>query len=181
MSTEKLSLNTNISKELRVATIDQLDEIVQVMRQAAAFKLALGDAIWSKRNFQNEDVECYIASENVRTLEVDGNVAVCGIVTSTDAAVWNKECEDNLALYVHKLCTAEQYHGRKLGTHFLHLVEREAEINQLSYVRLDCDYENEKLCNYYEDLGYVCKTREIKPSRLNGTYRAGLYEKDVRL
>jgi len=48
----------------------------------------------------------------------------------------------------------EKYEGQGIGELILKKVENDAKISGFSYLRLDSDAKNPKLCNYYEKQGF---------------------------
>ena len=81
---------------------------------------------------------------------------------------------DNQALYIHHLTTRENY--KNLGNDILKYIENTAIVQGKKYLRLDCSFYNQKLNEYYENLGFkhVGKTVE------SHNYVATLMEKELR-
>ncbi len=89
-----------------------------------------------------------------------------------DEQFWGEQ-EDN-AGYIHSFTTARQHQGQGLGRQILAQIEDMCKQNHKKYVRLDCGAHIEKLCQYYENSGFV-SVGEISL----GKHRLRLYEKEL--
>ncbi|MCH2231352.1 MAG: GNAT family N-acetyltransferase [Crocinitomicaceae bacterium] len=78
------------------------------------------------------------------------------------------------AKYVHSLVINEVHNGKGYGQKVLEEVARKGKTDNCSYLRLDADAKNLKLCSYYENLGFEkVGERELSLSVYN------LYEKAI--
>jgi len=80
-------------------------------------------------------------------------------VLDKDLIYWknNNDC----AKYIHSLIIRKKFSGYKLGEKVIDKIENTAKIQQVNYLRLDCDATNSKLCDYYINQGFK-KVGEIK-------------------
>ncbi len=93
-------------------------------------------------------------------------------ILNQDLLYWGEQNEP--AKYVHSLVVKEEYNGMGFGTQILHEIEKSTKKDNCSYLRLDADSKNPKLCNYYERLGFEkVGIKELPLSDYN------LYEKKI--
>jgi ribosomal protein S18 acetylase RimI-like enzyme len=93
-------------------------------------------------------------------------------ILENDLMYWGKQSDKSK--YIHSLVVIEKYEGKGIGEIILKKVEKEAKIDGFSYLRLDSDAKNPKLCSYYEKQGFKkVGTKELPLS----TYT--LYQKGI--
>ncbi len=94
-------------------------------------------------------------------------------IMDEDFLYWGKQKEK--AKYIHSLVVTDKYNGKGIGTKIIQKIEDSAKEDNCSYIRLDADSKNPKLCSYYEKLGFdKVGTKELPLSIYN------LYEKKVK-
>ena len=117
---------------------------------------------WVEEGFENN--EFYFIENEANEL--------MGMVRIMDEDVNYWGVMNDKAKYIHSLVIDQKFSGNHLGLKVVNKIEKNAKNNNYSYLRLDCDASNSKLCTYYEKQGLV-KVREKKLPL--GTYN--LYEK----
>jgi ribosomal protein S18 acetylase RimI-like enzyme len=94
-------------------------------------------------------------------------------ILDEDELYWGKQ--DEKAKYIHSLVVREVFNGKGYGGIVLEMVENFAKNDNCLYLRLDADSENPKLCNYYEQLGFMkVGTKKMSISIYN------LYQKELK-
>tara|TARA_R110002073_G_scaffold336208_1_gene530952 strand:+ start:94185 stop:94685 length:501 start_codon:yes stop_codon:yes gene_type:complete len=93
-------------------------------------------------------------------------------ILTNDVLYWGET--NDKAYYVHSLVVIEKYEGQGIGSTVLQKIAREAKAKNFTYLRLDCDAKNPKLCAYYEKQGFVKVGEKILPL---STYN--LYQKEL--
>lgn len=73
-------------------------------------------------------------------------------IMEKDALYWGKQ--KDRALYIHSLVVKEKYNGKGIGAIIIQRIQNKANKTNCSYVRLDAETKNTKLCSYYERLGF---------------------------
>ncbi|WP_452222004.1 GNAT family N-acetyltransferase [Lacinutrix salivirga] len=117
---------------------------------------------WVEKGIQNNEFY-FIQSTNEETI---GMVRIM----SEDELYWGKQ--ENKALYIHSLVVTDTYNGKGFGSKIIKDIENRAKKDNCSFLRLDADSKNPKLCSYYKNLGFKkVGTKELPLS----TYT--LYEK----
>ncbi|SDZ87639.1 GNAT family N-acetyltransferase [Psychroflexus halocasei] len=93
-------------------------------------------------------------------------------ILDEDLLYWGKQ--DKKSKYVHSLIVKDEFAGNNLAEKILDEVEILAHKNACKYLRLDCDSKNQKLCAFYENLGFQkVGAKELPLSIYN------LYEREV--
>src|SRR5690606_7005231 len=94
-------------------------------------------------------------------------------IMDEDILYWGKQKEK--AKYIHSLVVTDRYNGKGIGTKIIQKIEDNAKKDSCSYLRLDADAKNPKLCSYYEKLGFEkVGNKELPLSTYN------LYEKELK-
>lgn len=73
-------------------------------------------------------------------------------ILNKDLLYWGEQ--EGKAKYVHSLVVKEAYNGMGLGSKILQEIANNAKNENCKYLRLDADSKNQKLCKYYENLGF---------------------------
>jgi ribosomal protein S18 acetylase RimI-like enzyme len=90
--------------------------------------------------------------------------------------VWGELTGEN-ALYVHRLAIEKSHKGTGLGRDLMIWAESHSRNQHVPLLRLDCDSTNERLRNFYRDLGF--ESRGVRPyERYSMTLE--LFEKKVQ-
>jgi ribosomal protein S18 acetylase RimI-like enzyme len=73
-------------------------------------------------------------------------------ILEEDILYWGKQTAK--AKYIHSLVVIEAFEGRAIGKMILQKIEKDALKNGYTYLRLDSDAKNPKLCRYYVNQGF---------------------------
>lgn len=99
---------------------------------------------WVKEGIKNHEYFFVLNEENIK-------IGMLRILDE-DLLYWGKQNET--AKYVHSLVVKDEFTGKNLAKEILDKVETLAQKDDCKYLRLDCDSKNQKLCNFYENLGF---------------------------
>ena len=118
---------------------------------------------WVKEGIENGEYNyIYISDEQVGMIRI----------LNEDLLYWGQQHER--ARYIHSFVIKEQYNGKGIGDKILQKIANEAKKDNCTYLRLDADSRNPKLCRYYENLGFnQVGTKEMTISIYN------LYQKKL--
>jgi len=154
-----------------------LDQVVEMFQTAAKkinkmnidhwqyWKDPPADKIqWVKEGLANQEYH-YVRNEA-------GDIVGMLRILDQDLMYWGAQQEK--AKYVHSLVVKEAYNGQGLGQQVLKQVAEQAKVAGCSYLRLDADSKNPKLCQYYENMGFK---RVGSTTQRISTYN--LYQKEV--
>ena len=90
-----------------------------------------------------------------------------------DPYSWGEKGKDGLAGYIRGMTVLRKYAGKGIGRDMLNWGMRVIAENR-PFVRLDCMTENQRLCRYYEEMGF----RSEGQKTLDNGFRTNLYEKN---
>ena len=135
--------------KLRPARPDEIDVVLDVLAEAAAWLQTRGIEQWPDR-FERDWVMPAIEAGETWLAEIDGHIVAGLVVQWDDPLCWAGYPSD--AGYLHRL--AVRRHGDGLGGRLLRWAERRAAAAGKTCLRLDCVASNESLRAYYERAGY---------------------------
>lgn len=73
-------------------------------------------------------------------------------ILEEDLLYWGQK--NDKATYIHSLVILEKLEGKGIGKKVLQKIENDAKKEGYTYLRLDSDSKNPKLCDYYEKQGF---------------------------
>jgi ribosomal protein S18 acetylase RimI-like enzyme len=139
------------SLEVRPAEPEDLDEIVEILSEAARWLLEQGIRQWPDP-FPRDRVAALLERGSFYLARLDGEPVATFALLWSDPAFWGERPPD--AGYVHAIAVRRAYAGRELGKRLLDWAEGRATESGREYLRLDCVTDNENLRAYYERLGF---------------------------
>ena len=89
-----------------------------------------------------------------------------------DLLYWGKQ--EIKARYIHSLVVLKEFSGKNIGGTIIKKIEQEMRIEHIPILRLDCDASNDRLCQYYIDLGFKKVGEKQMPLSLNNLYEKTL-------
>lgn len=157
--------------EVRTARPEDLEEVLDILREAAEWLLSRGINQWPRR-FQDSFILEPISRGDTRISLVEGQPAGTITLQQQDPIFWPDAPEDGL--YIHRVAVRRSHAG--LGLFLVSWAEQWALTQNKRYLRLDCWDGNAELRRYYEELGFQHRGHidVIAESR---AYRSALYEK----
>lgn len=133
----------------RLATLDQVDAVLGVLNEAAAWLQNQGITQWPTRFDPSWIEEAILHGE---TWLVEADSATGGTVTvDWSDPVWGDACGD--AAYIHRMAVRRRCRG--LGSVILAWAAEMARRHNRSALRLDCVASNDRLRAYYETAGFI--------------------------
>jgi len=161
----------------KVVKEDELQQVLGLFKNAAIQIAKKGVDHWQYwNNPPQHKIDWVLEGIHLGQLKfvLNGNNELLGMVRvlDEDLLYWGKQ--ETKAKYMHSLVVVDEFLGAGLGEVIIQKIERFAKKESCSYLRLDCDAKNPKLCNYYIKLGFE-KVSEIKLPL--STYN--LYQKKV--
>jgi GNAT superfamily N-acetyltransferase len=152
---------------VRAASPADIDRL-QAIREEVAIDLLQRGIRWNPNSTSRQHLERWIDSASVWLALVNDDLA--GMV-----AVWWSDPTDywpraDLAAYVHDLMVFPRHQRKRIGERLLGWAESYVRGRGRRFIRLDCDADNERLCRYYQDLGY---------QRMATDSNAALFEKSL--
>lgn len=163
--------------QIRPAAMDDVPELVTILQEAKTLKNSKGDNTWGPYPFTTTEVAETVAIGNTYVAAVDGQPAATIDLAWNDARMWGPDKgNDNQAAYIHRIAVRQAYRGQHVGELILAWAAAEAIRAERPLLRLDCSYQNRKLCSIYEAMGF----KEVGRKDLSGPdYSVAFYEKPV--
>jgi ribosomal protein S18 acetylase RimI-like enzyme len=137
--------------DVRRAGRGDVDEIVDVLSEAARWLLARGVRQWPDP-FPRERVAVLVERGDFYLASLGGETVGTLALMWNDPAFWGERPAD--AGYVHALALRRKWAGRGLGARLLDWAGERIAASGREYLRLDCRAENAALRRYYERLGF---------------------------
>jgi GNAT superfamily N-acetyltransferase len=157
--------------EIIQATPDQIDIIASIMEEGSAVQRMHGFPGWPVP-IAHPGILRRFAIGEVFLAYLDGAAVGTFSLQPFDPDFWGEQPDD--ALYLHKLATRHAVRGRGVGLAMLRWAEQYTHDRGKTYLRLDTLAENDTLCRFYEQAGYVDRGTIRTP-----TFLARLFEKRV--
>lgn len=134
------------------------ETLLTLLEEARKYKLSLGDTAWGDCPFTEEDIVLRLNSDGCYVVEIDGSLAGSISLIWDDEHNWGEVGVNKQAGYIHELMVSGNFRGQKIGEHMIVWAIEQTKAKNRSFVRLDCHADNTKLCNYYEELGFKCRS-----------------------
>jgi len=155
------------------STIDESEQLAEILSQGARLKFTLGDDAWATRDFTPELIGEWIEAGNTYTVRLDGST-VATFALTWDDATWGEQ--PPVAGYIHKLAVKESARGAGIGGQILDWASAHVAENGREFLRLDFPQQNQGLRRYYESHGFVW-VRNASVQQPGKLYSVGLYER----
>ncbi len=91
-------------------------------------------------------------------------------IMDQDLVYWSASQNRERAKYIHSLVIFEAHNGKGIGQKVIDAVASLARKEGCLYLRLDCDANNSKLCQYYEKQGFTKVMTKRFPYSINKLY-----------
>jgi GNAT superfamily N-acetyltransferase len=137
--------------ETRVATADDLDDVLDILNDAARWLASRGINQWRVDGFPRSLVAGDIARDEVYVARLDHRAVGTFTLQWSDEAFWPGAAGE--AGYVHRIAVRREARG--LGVELHKAAERATVAAGRKLLRLDCYAGNHALCGYYERAGFV--------------------------
>ncbi|RKR80740.1 acetyltransferase (GNAT) family protein [Mucilaginibacter gracilis] len=121
---------------------------------AIKYQKEVGNNVWL--GFEEELVKKEIDENRHYIILLEERIAGAFVVTFRDELIW-KFSQDEPAIYLHRIATAQYARGNDLLKHIINWAKNYVANNQLSFIRMDTGSGNERLINYYIRCGFSVK------------------------
>jgi protein-tyrosine phosphatase len=142
-----------VTLEIRRATPADIDTVIRVLDEAAAWWAECGNAAWQVGRWDRQSLESLIAAGQTFLAYRGDQVLGTFNLQWADKTFWPDAADD--AGYVHRLGVAREGHGRSVGRELLAFAERTARDAGKRFLRLDCACDSQMLRAYYASAGFT--------------------------
>lgn len=134
-------------------TIGEVDKAISILMEVAQWRHDIGQTVWLPDSLNKTQLTKGLNEENFCVGRVNGEEA-CSMILQWHDAFW-VNAKDNEAGYIHKLCVRQKFAGRGLSKLIVAYAIEECRKRGIQFLRLDTRWENKKLCELYEAMGFV--------------------------
>jgi ribosomal protein S18 acetylase RimI-like enzyme len=145
--------------QIQHTTHTDIPAIFSLYTEAIQYQKQVGNNYWL--GFEMALIEKEINENRHFTVLLDGRIGSTFIITLDDKLIW-KTAQDEEAVYIHRIATAQSCRGNDLVKHIIEWAKTYAEQHQLSFIRMDTGSGNDRLINYYTRCGFTIIDTNIK-------------------
>ena len=161
--------------EISTASLHHQLNILQILQETQKWLWDKGIEQWTLP-FEAQWIAQSIEENEFFISTIDNDIVAVFRLVDTDPFIWADN--SNEAIYIHSLAVQQSWRGQGIGVQILSWIESYAMQYRYRYIRLDCMAENNWLCQFYEQAGFVRKaSKEIFND--DSIYMAALYEKTL--
>ncbi|MDR3695306.1 GNAT family N-acetyltransferase [Mucilaginibacter sp.] len=161
--------------QIQNTTHSDIPAIFSLYDEAIIYQKQVGNNYWL--GFGVPLIEKEISENRHFKILLNGKIGGTFIITLDDKLIW-KLAQDDPALYIHRIATAQASRGNDLVKHIIEWAKTYAKQHQLSFIRMDTGSGNQRLINYYERCGFtiidtnttVAYTPELPAHYENGVF-----------
>lgn len=156
----------NVS-EFRVS-FNQDDEAISIMREAAQWLIETGKPLWAIENLTKDKL---VKGQEDFLVGWIGNESAASMILQWHDSFFWPNAKENESGFIHKLSVRRKFAGSGISEKMIKFAIDECKKRKISYLRLDCAGDREKLCSYYERIGF----KQVA-HKMIGKYDVALYE-----
>lgn len=146
---------------------------IEIMREAALRLIEKNIQLWSVEDLNEENLFKGLDDENIIVGYVGNEPAVTMILTWHDPLFW-PNVAPNTSGFIHKLSVGSRFTGKDIAKEMIEYGAKQCKNRNMKFLRLDCAADREKLCGFYEGLGFKKVDR-----RYVGSYDIAFYEMTI--
>ncbi|WP_354001569.1 GNAT family N-acetyltransferase [Escherichia coli] len=148
---------------VRVACSGDIDEVVRLMHDAAAWMSAKGTPAWDVARIDRTFAETFVLRSELLVASCSDGIVGCCTLSAEDPEFWPDALKGEAA-YLHKLAVRRTHAGRGVSSALIEACRHAARTQGCAKLRLDC---HPNLRGLYERLGFthVDRTRNLTSVR----------------
>lgn len=131
-----------------------VEKAVSIMREVAKWCELTGKNMWRVDDLIRENLMKGLTEDNFYVGKVGSSDASSMIIQWYDPLFW-PEVRQNESGFIHKLCVKREYSGRGISRLMIDYAVEECRRKGLYTLRLDTGWNRQKLCELYENMGFV--------------------------
>lgn len=151
-----------------------VDESISIMREAAGWLIDLGEPLWSLDELNRESLTN--PPEEFIVMYDGEHAGVATMLLSTSDRLFWPEVPAGSSGFIHKLAIRRRFAGGGLTKHLIDFAVEALRDRGIHCVRLDCDAGRERLCGFYESLGFARVRRQRFNTPKHGAIDVAFYE-----
>lgn len=153
-----------VDKTMDIITyeIRNTDLAISIMKEAAKWLVDIGKPLWRIEDISAEKISN--KPEEYIVMKVNGVGAAAMILSFQDAFFWPDIAKGESG-FIHKLSIRRDFAGKGYSEKIIEYAKQLCMEKGIHCLRLDCDPNRQRLCDFYEKVGFVLK--EVKKFKLN--------------
>ena len=136
---------------VRVACSGDIDEVVRLMHDAAAWMSAKGTPAWDVARIDRTFAETFVLRSELLVASCSDGIVGCCTLSAEDPEFWPDALKGEAA-YLHKLAARRTHAGRGVSSALIEACRHAARTQGCAKLRLDC---HPNLRGLYERLGFT--------------------------
>lgn len=152
---------------------NELEHFLAVLKETAIWLRSEGKEMWNEQQLSSVNLlknnvmdELFIGCKN-------DEVAAVMILQDEDKLFWPSAKNDSL--FLHKLAVRRKYAKQGVSKDMIDWAKSRARYLNKKYLRLDCDAERHKLCDFYEGQSF----KKVSERIMFGKYLTAFYEFEI--
>ena len=145
------------------------EDALNAMRSSATDLVAKNMQLWPLDRL-NGDIFKGLLSDEIITAYLNNTLAAGMLLQREDKEFWSNVGSNTLR-FIHKLAVMKDFKGKGIGKYMIEIAKQICVTESVEYLRLDCAGDRVKLCEFYEDAGFMKVETKIV-----GKYLTAFYE-----
>lgn len=141
-------------------SIGDIDEAIDIMREAARWLIDVGKPLWRLEDLTKERLLKDNKINEFYGFNVNNESAGAMILKWQDTFFW-PNAKLGESGYIHKLSVRRKYSGTGISNKMIEQAIMECKKKNIAFLRLDCDAGRGKLCGFYEKFGFTQVDRKM--------------------
>jgi len=132
----------------------EVDNAICIMREVAKWCEVTGKNMWKVDDLTKVKLMKDLSKENFYVGKI-GNIVTSSMILQWHDQLFWPEAKHNVSGYIHKLCVKREYSGIGLSKLMIAHAIEECKKKGIYTLRLDTGWNRQKLCAFYESLGFI--------------------------
>ncbi|MGM7721619.1 GNAT family N-acetyltransferase [Metabacillus sp. Hm71] len=154
---------------IRGISMSELEEFSSILIEAAEWLINNHKEMWTPNQLTIENLLKNNVIEEMFMGFINNQSATAMILQEKDPIFWT---DSTPSLYLHKFAIRRKYAQKGLSEQMINWAKLRAKQHNKKYLRLDCDADRPKLCNFYEKQGFI----KVRDEVMFGKYPTYFYE-----
>jgi GNAT superfamily N-acetyltransferase len=143
---------------MKQASVDEIDEIADILNAAAEWLIKKGEKLWELSDLTVEKIRPDIEEGKYWVATKDGEIAGCIRYQNADPEYWDDVPHEDSA-FVHRVAVKRHFAGQDLPRRMIDWAKEKARSEGKKYLRLDCA-DRPKLRAVYEKMGFIYHSKK---------------------
>ena len=115
---------------------------------------SMEEKMWSETQLTQESFDTLYHHYDAYLVTIDQQIIGGYLLLENDYSYWNEKDNQDHAYYIHKLFILAPYNKKGYSRQIIDHIKNIAQTQNKDYLRLDCRYQNIKLNQLYDKLGF---------------------------